>query len=124
MPALHPQVISVHRADGMAEMALEVPADLACFPDHFPNYPMLPGVLQIGWVIDAVRREFALDTAATRIIGLKFMQPIRPGVRVALNLQRTAPSEVRFSYHCGETLCSSGRLQFAPADTDGPAAGV
>ncbi|TJY58293.1 acyl-CoA synthetase [Sinimarinibacterium sp. CAU 1509] len=118
MPALEPRVISVERVDGAVELALNVPASLACFPDHFPNYPMLPGVLQIGWAVDAARREFAVSGAARRIVGLKFMQPIRPGADIALRLERMAPGEIRFSYRCGDTGCSSGRLQFGACGTD------
>ncbi len=110
--------MSVERVNDVVELALNVPADLACFPDHFPNYPMLPGVLQIGWAVETARREFALSGAARRIVGLKFMQPIRPGAHIALRLERMAPDEVRFSYRCGDAACSSGRLQFSECGTD------
>jgi 3-hydroxymyristoyl/3-hydroxydecanoyl-(acyl carrier protein) dehydratase len=120
MPALEPRVISSRRGDDTVELALNVPADLACFPDHFPNYPMLPGVLQLAWAIAASQREFALRGAATRIVGLKFMQPIRPGDDIALQLQRVAPAEIRFSYQHGDTRCSSGRLQFTATEADAP----
>lgn len=103
---------AVRRTGDEVEIDLHVPRDLAYFPDHFPEQPMLPGVVQTGWAVRHAERLFGLSQLQ-RLTGLKFLHPILPGVELRLTLVRKG-SDVSFSYANAERECSSGRLRFAP----------
>lgn len=88
---------------------------LRYFPDHFPRFPMLAGVVQLGWAVHLARRHLGVAGAVRAITQLKFQSPLLPGWRVRLELEREDASAVRFAYRAPHSACSSGRLEFAPA---------
>lgn len=110
-----PSPEAIRRSGHRVELSLPLAADLEYLPDHFPRYPMLPGVVQLGWATRAAQRELGIAGSLRGVTALKFMQPIRPGRSVTLALERLGPQEAAFSYRDGEALLSSGRLQFSAA---------
>lgn len=64
-----------------------VPADYPRLDGHFPGTPVVAGVAQLHWVLDAVRH---LDPAFRfgRTEAVKFQSILRPGVNVRLELVR------------------------------------
>ena len=102
----------------MAGLELGVPVDLAHFSGHFPQTPVLPGVVQIDWAISLARQ--LIKNLPPRFQGmevLKFQQLARPGDRLQLTLRFDAQrSKLHFSYRNGDAPCSSGRILLgAPA---------
>lgn len=112
---VEPTPLAVRRAGNLVELNLAITPDLEYFPDHFPRYPMLPGVVQLGWAVRAAQREFDVGASLRRVAALKFMQPIRPIGAVTLQLEQLGAQEAAFSYRDGDTVLSSGRLQFSAA---------
>ncbi|WP_051278017.1 ApeI family dehydratase [Solimonas flava] len=113
---LDPQPLAV-RPDGddAIEIQLAVPAALPCFADHFPSYPMLPGVLQLGWAVRLAQQHFGLAGPMQEVAQLKFQHPIRPDSALTLRLVRSGAREIAFSYRSADRACSAGRLSFADA---------
>lgn len=111
-----PQV-SVTRTGDSVTLDLAVRKNLPCFPDHFPRYPMLPGVLQVGWVVRAAREAYGLQGEPRRISQLKFSHPILPDTPLQLQLERQ-DNEVRFRYRSAAQEYSSGRLLFDDGAAD------
>jgi 3-hydroxymyristoyl/3-hydroxydecanoyl-(acyl carrier protein) dehydratase len=35
---------------------MRVPLELDCWPGHFPNWSVVPGVLQLDWVIEIIAK--------------------------------------------------------------------
>lgn len=95
------------------EWDLLVPASLACFPEHFPDHPVLPGVIQLGWAISACQREFGITRPLRKMNGLKFLYPIQPDTRLSLALLRKSASQVAFSFRDDLREYSCGKLSFA-----------
>jgi 3-hydroxymyristoyl/3-hydroxydecanoyl-(acyl carrier protein) dehydratase len=62
-----------------------IPADHPTAPGHFPGNPILPGALVLDLVVAAIAGE--RNSNAVQIISAKFLQPVRPGARVALRWQ-------------------------------------
>jgi len=87
--------------EGALEAAGQVPEDLELFRDHFPEFPVLPGVLSLEiikktaefWLSRQPSQAFRL-----REIGMvKFGSFLRPGDRWHLRLTReSAGGEVSF----------------------------
>ena len=109
--------VSVEARDGEWRLELQVPLDLAHFTGHFPQTPVLPGVVQVDWA-QQLARQLIGDLPA-RFAGmevLKFQQLVRPGDTLQLTLRfDTERSKLYFAYHNGEAACSSGRILLEPA---------
>ncbi len=57
---------------------VRVPSDSPWFHGHFPGEPILPGVAQIGMVIDAIRQAQNQDLKVSGVRRVRFKQIIRP----------------------------------------------
>jgi 3-hydroxymyristoyl/3-hydroxydecanoyl-(acyl carrier protein) dehydratase len=94
------------------ELSLAVPANLLYFNSHFPGFPILPGVVQIDWIMEYARHYFQLEGAAAAAMRLKFRQPIKPGDHVTLTLDyHAARQQIEFTYALGDGIASSGRIE-------------
>lgn len=109
---LQPERLGVTGSDGEWQLELEIPADLAHFSGHFPQTPVLPGVVQIDWAMSLARELIAtLPPCFRGMEVLKFQQLARPGDRLQLTLRFDQErSKLHFTYRNGEAACSSGRI--------------
>lgn len=109
--------LSVTQGDGEWIVQLPVPLDLAHFSGHFPQTPVLPGVVQVDWAQQLARQ--LISDLPPRFAGmevLKFQQLVRPGDTLRLSLRFDAErGKLYFAYHNGEAACSSGRVLLEPA---------
>lgn len=95
------------------ELSLQVPADLLYFDGHFPQTPILPGVVAIDWAIEHGRRHFDLPPLFQAIHALKFQRVIAPGDTVTLELQHDAAKDsLQFRYYSSLGQHASGRILF------------
>jgi 3-hydroxymyristoyl/3-hydroxydecanoyl-(acyl carrier protein) dehydratase len=86
----HPTIITAIQDDilsGLVELQLHVPADLDCFKGHFPEFPILPGVVQLKWVVDCAKEYLALNRSINTVERLKFTCPIQPDMSIKLRIQ-------------------------------------
>lgn len=92
-----------------------VSAELTFVPDsiyfrgHFPEVPILPGVVQTHFAYVFAKRFLNVPAAPKRILKLKFVRIISPGETVSLKLERRG-NDVAFVYSKAGTPCSSGIL--------------
>ena len=108
-----PLATVTHRAEAHVELMLRIPPDLVYFDGHFPGAPILPGIAQIDWVLHYGREYFGADVAFTRLEGVKFHRPIRPGDVVRLDLSwRAHPRSIGFVFESTATRHASGRILF------------
>lgn len=109
--------LSAVEQDSEWRVELLVPLDLAHFTGHFPQTPVLPGVVQIDWAQQLARR--LIKDLPPRFCGmevLKFQQLVRPGDQLQLTLRFDAVrGKLYFAFRNGESPCSSGRVLLGPA---------
>lgn len=106
-----PHVLSQVRKDNELHLQLAMSADLAYFTGHFPQTPVLPGVVQVDWAIalgqtllDRPRRFAGMEV-------LKFQRMVRPGDPLELHLRFDAErGKLYFTYSNAGITCSSGRI--------------
>ena len=92
----------------------EVPLDLVHFGGHFARFPLVPGVVEIDWIMGLARRHLDCPPHLVRGEALKFRQFVRPGDRVRATLDwRADQHKLSFSLESGQGVCASGRLLFA-----------
>ena len=78
---------SLHAIPGVpGGFAFQVDRDHPAFEGHFPEEPILSGLLQVDWAIRLGREAFGFAGAFHGLEHLKFMAPIRPAEPVDLSL--------------------------------------
>jgi 3-hydroxymyristoyl/3-hydroxydecanoyl-(acyl carrier protein) dehydratase len=83
---------------------LTVPTHHPAFDGHFPGAPLLPGVVLLDEVLQAVSTESTRGDGATSrwtIATAKFMQPVRPGDTLTFEHESLANGAVRFAVRSG-----------------------
>ncbi|UOP04640.2 AMP-binding protein [Conchiformibius kuhniae] len=90
-----------------------VPLDLCWFGGHFARFPLVPGVVQLQWVLDLCCRGHV----PAQIENLKYQKFIRPHDTVRLYLRRDhAKNKLYFSLRLADgSVCSSGRFALPDA---------
>ena len=99
---------------GSVELTLKVPTELVYFRDHFVNYPILPGVVQIAWAEYFGKLFFVIDQPFSLMEVIKFIKIIQPGDELKLKLNwNGSTGKLHFNFHsdCGSR--SSGRLIYS-----------
>ena len=110
-----PVVIQKRGTPPEAELDLAIPVDLDYCRGHFPNAPVVPGVVQVKWAIDAARRHLGAGGEVVGVEALKFQRVLLPGAFATLTLTWVAQAhKLSFSYRSDGSGLSSGRLLFRP----------
>lgn len=95
------------------ELRFAIPFDYEYLKGHFPDAPLVPGVTQIGWVLQAIRRLRPID--AFSVSRYRFVKPILPGQRVLVSAKRSG-STFACSVHADGELASKGVVSEKGAD--------
>ncbi|MBI3728146.1 MAG: acyl-CoA synthetase [Burkholderiales bacterium] len=109
-----PQIRLLERAPEKVLFELIVPATLFYFDGHFSVAPVLPGVVQLDWVIKYGRQYFALPPIFKSVHALKFQHVIHPEVPVMLELlYDVVKDSLQFRYFSEAGQHAGGRIIFA-----------
>lgn len=95
-----------------AHAEFDIAVDHPAFAGHFPGQPVLPGVVLMTLVMEALEARPALRTrlaGAPCIEQLKFVAPVGPGARVRVALREQGRG-IAFELHDDERLVAHGRL--------------
>ncbi len=112
MTVLDPIILSQNIDLPLAEFELLVPEDLFYLQGHFPEEPVLPGVVQIDWAISLARSVFSLMPDFLGLESLKFHRIIKPLTQLKLVLEHAETSgKLQFSYTSDAGQHSQGRVQ-------------
>lgn len=106
-----PVVCSVTRTERGMVLELCIPPDLCWFEGHFPEAAILPGVVQLDWVILFCNRYLALTLEAAQTFQVKFRQIFGPGDGIFLHIEQRSNETVRFEYRKENEILSSGVLK-------------
>jgi acyl-CoA synthetase (AMP-forming)/AMP-acid ligase II/3-hydroxymyristoyl/3-hydroxydecanoyl-(acyl carrier protein) dehydratase len=106
-----PELLSQQQIDDELRLELLVPPDLAYFSGHFPQTPVLPGVVQVEWAMNLGQHWLDLPPRFAGMEVLKFQQLVRPGDQLVLTLRFDSErSKLHFAFRNAEAACSSGRI--------------
>jgi uncharacterized membrane protein len=112
-----PVVLGERRDGDSVIIDLELPLDLACFAEHFPEAPVVPGVLQVAWALSLASSRLGTPTTCRGMDQLKFQRLLRPGDRTQLLLRHdTGRGRLQFAYRLHEEPVSSAYLRLEGAD--------
>lgn len=106
-----PEVLEQVEANGEWTLQLAIPPDLAYFSGHFPQTPVLPGVVQVDWALSLGQQLLKLPGPFAGMEVLKFQQLVRPDDRIELHLRFDQErGKLYFAYRNEAAACSSGRI--------------
>lgn len=106
-----PIIIEETREENQVNLKIEIPESIIYFKGHFPNYPLLPGVVQIHWAETFGKHYFPELGRFSCLEKIKFHAAIRPNEMVVLQLTyQPEKKSLLFSYNSAEKKYSSGRI--------------
>ena len=97
---------------------LDIPYDHASFSGHFPENPILPGVLLLERVMSYVQSQLTSPLEKCTLLNVKFLSAVSPGDKLTLKLSDAISNEKIFTVHIcqGELndaiLACTGKLRF------------
>jgi 3-hydroxymyristoyl/3-hydroxydecanoyl-(acyl carrier protein) dehydratase len=95
---------------------LTIPAGHPALAGHFPDAPVLPGVILLDEMVRVVENE---GGGRWRIGRAKFVRPVHAGDTLTLAHERLPNGSIRFSIRCAGEPVAHGVLV---RDTDAPQA--
>ncbi len=88
-----------------------IPADHPSLPGHFPGNPIVPGVVILDEVIDALV-AWRGPCAVTAMPAVKFIAPLRPAQAFTIDLREARPGRVAFRCMESSRLLATGELEY------------
>ena len=82
------------------------------FQGHFPEVPVLPGVMQVELAHKAAEEMLGETLTLKAVKKMKFVRIIHPKMPVELLLEGDCASGVSYRFMKGDELCSSGVLTY------------
>lgn len=110
-----PGVDDVNHSENHYVIDITIGSDMHWLEGHFPQQPVVAGVVQTHWAGEFSKHVFNLGDEFIRIDNLKFQQVILPGQSLQLTLDYSVATDsraVKFRYLQGETIFSEGKLVF------------
>jgi len=97
--------------------------------DHFPSFPIMPGVLQVeaisqlaSWLVYATK-GYSVKGIITEIDKVKFKDPVKPGDQMTIEVTITSWDEGEVCFRGNtkvngktKTVLDSGRLKVVPVE--------
>jgi 3-hydroxymyristoyl/3-hydroxydecanoyl-(acyl carrier protein) dehydratase len=96
------------------ERVLSIGDDHPALAGHFPDYPVVPGVVLLNEVLDTLRRGSAASLVVTGLPRVKFSSPLRPGEVVTIRVAEEGAGRATFSCQVDARLVASGAIEFTP----------
>jgi len=97
-------------SEDSAFFVFTLPSNLLYFKGHFEGFPVLPGVVQLDWVM-AEASHWLGAASFEGVQRLKFMRPMLPDMVVRLDLKiNRSKQQLTFRYSDEQGVFSSGRV--------------
>jgi 3-hydroxyacyl-[acyl-carrier-protein] dehydratase len=94
------------------EVRRVIPADHASLPGHFPGAPLVPGVIILDEVLEALI-AWRENSRLTSMKMVKFLAPLKPGqpFTISLSAENENAGEVYFCCRTEDRAIVEGRLE-------------
>lgn len=90
---------------------IDATEDTGVYDGHFAGHPILPGVVQLDWVMKVSQEILAIAEPSAQDFQIKFSHIIEPG-SIELRL-KYVKGKIEFEYHAKNIKCSSGSIRVA-----------
>lgn len=107
-----PEIVSETSEGDVVTMNCIIPKNLDYFNGHFPQTPILAGVVQLHWAVEYAKQKFSIDGVVKNLEVLKFQEVIVPEQTLEIVLTKKSNEKVLFSYQSAKGQHASGRILF------------
>jgi 3-hydroxyacyl-[acyl-carrier-protein] dehydratase len=87
-----------------------VPSNHPAFAGHFPQMPILPGVVLLDMALHAMADAHQLDTRHYQINSVKFLSPVQPGETLTFEHTLSNQGMLNFSISTNERKVAIGKI--------------
>ncbi len=77
---------------------------------HFPNNPIIPGVVILNSIIKAMENEFSIKQHQYNILNCKFVSPVVPPANMQIKFKRRQENRIDFTASIDELTVSLGAI--------------
>jgi 3-hydroxymyristoyl/3-hydroxydecanoyl-(acyl carrier protein) dehydratase len=113
---LKPTILNSEQTTDSCELTLHLPDDLMYFQGHFPEKPILAGVVQLQWAVTFAKQYLSLDDLPVNSVEvLKFQQFIEPNSEIVLSMSQKSSDKFVFSFTSVAGRHASGRVKLGQA---------
>jgi len=106
-----PRFDFVSLVDAALQLDIYIRPDLSYLAGHFPEQPVVPGVVQVHWVAELARRVFE-SRGFANLKKIKFSNVVLPQSSLKLRMEHMADASCRFEYYDAQQSYSSGIISF------------
>ena len=93
------------------ERTVTIGADHPSLAGHFPGHPVVPGVVMLGEIMNAIREMAKEQIEFVGMPSAKIMSPLNPGEPLTIRLDQQGDGATEFTCTTGSRLIASGCLQ-------------
>ena len=94
------------------ERIVTIGADHPSLAGHFPGHPVVPGVVMLGAIMNAIREMTKEHIEFVGMPSAKFMSPLNPGEPLTIELDQQGDGATEFTCTTGSRLIASGCLRY------------
>jgi 3-hydroxymyristoyl/3-hydroxydecanoyl-(acyl carrier protein) dehydratase len=94
------------------EHIVTIGADHPSLAGHFPDHPVVPGVVMLGEIMNAIRELAQENIEFVGMPSAKFISPLNPGEPLTIRLDQQGDSAMEFTCTTGARLIASGCLRY------------
>ncbi|MDG2961311.1 hydroxymyristoyl-ACP dehydratase [Bisgaard Taxon 10/6] len=106
-----PQWRIIRQEENCLRLTGRVPLDLLYFAGHFDSFPLVPGVVELQWVVTQTQKWLQREILPVRIDNLKFQQFLRPEAEVEMLLIWEPEKErIKFKLTSNNDVYGSGLI--------------
>ncbi len=99
--------------NGSISAEVHVPENAAWFDGHFPDWPVLPGIAQLGMVYEIVRHTLDCPVQITEVNRVRFKQMIAPDDHLTVTAEPRPPfGRYAFRITRGDEVVCTGSMTF------------
>lgn len=107
-----PRVLSWVDELSRHKLLLAISPEMDCFEGHFPDNPILPGIVQLHWAVGFSMSLFGFCEASVEIKRLKFKNIVQPPNVLELVLSKSSTNTIQFQFNSIGQIHSMGSLIF------------
>ena len=94
------------------ERIVTIGADHPSLAGHFPGHPVVPGVVVLGEIMNAIRELANVKIEFVGMPSAKFMSPLSPGEPLMIRLEQQGDGTTEFTCTAGPRLIANGCLRY------------
>lgn len=94
---------------------MHIPANHPALPGHFPGHPVVPGVLLLDAVVQALAQHVGYATRVTGFPAVKFLAPLLPQREFEIAFSAKRIGQAQFEIMADGEKLASGTVDFEEA---------